>query len=263
MAANVDEVISGPPARGPLVLTDYQQTPDLGKFAAALAKAQGEMHNALKDSKNPHFNSAFADLESVVEAIKGPLATNEIARLQFPLSREGGEVGVRTQLIHSSGQWVAATVWCKAERPGPQALGSVITYLRRYSLAAAAGVAPADDDGEAAEGRGNGGASKPAPRASAPPSRQQAEGQTKALDRALRLQKLLTDKEPNGCGWPIPKCKNWLRKHFHVDVSTDLSEEQLKDGELLALAQIEGGDLAYRNELQRLIAAGRVFGEVA
>lgn len=151
---NVDELISGPPVKKADLQVDIEQSPDLGKFFEALACAQGEMENALKDSKNPHFNSSFADLESVVEAIKGPLAKNKIARHQAPLTKNG-EVGVRTLLGHASGQYMAATVWCKAERPGPQALGSVITYLRRYSLAAAAGVAPADDDGEAAEGRGN------------------------------------------------------------------------------------------------------------
>jgi hypothetical protein len=67
---------------------------------------------------------------------------------------KGGLFGMVTMFIHSSGEWVKSdTLTVQAKDAGPQAAGSCTTYLRRYQLAAMAGVAPADDDGEAAEGR--------------------------------------------------------------------------------------------------------------
>lgn len=121
----------------------------LGKFATALAAAQAEMGHAAKDSKNPHFNSRYADLASVREA-SAPVATHGIAITQMVITRPDGTPGLRTMLIHSSGEWMASNAWCKADKPGPQALGSVLTYLRRYMLAAALCIAQDDDDANAA-----------------------------------------------------------------------------------------------------------------
>jgi hypothetical protein len=139
----------------------FEQSATVGALAKALAAAQGEMENALKDSDNPFFKSKYADLATIVDTCKGPLSKHGIARYQAVVTARGIP-GVRTQLIHESGEWVAATAFCEPKDGGPQALGSVITYLRRYSLAAAVGVAQDDDDGEAGVGR----AKKPA-RASA------------------------------------------------------------------------------------------------
>ena len=129
-----------------------EQSETIGKLAEALAKAQSRMGNALKDAKNPHFQSRFATLASVREACGEHLAAEGISVLQPVVTRaEDGAVGVRTVLAHSSGEWISSTAWCKPERPGPQALGSVISYLRRYSLAAMVGIAQEDDDGNAGE----------------------------------------------------------------------------------------------------------------
>ena len=76
-----------------------------------------------------------------------------VAVVQAPSTLPDGAVAVETMLLHKSGQWMSETVTGKPKDDGPQALGSVITYLRRYSLAAFAGVAPEDDDAEAAMGR--------------------------------------------------------------------------------------------------------------
>lgn len=124
----------------------------INEIAAALAKAQGEMGGALKDAANPFFKSKYADLASVREACLGPLTKNGIAVLQSP-EVSGVTVSVETLLLHSSGQWVRGTVSCAAKDDGPQAVGSAITYLRRYALQSFAAVAPEDDDGEAAQGR--------------------------------------------------------------------------------------------------------------
>ena len=124
----------------------------INEIGAALAKAQGQVKGAKKDSANPFFKSKYADLASVSEACREALSSNGIAVVQAPTAI-GDTVYVETMLIHASGQWMAETLMGKSKDDGPQALGSVITYLRRYSLAAFAGVAPEDDDAEAAEGR--------------------------------------------------------------------------------------------------------------
>lgn len=136
----------------------------INELATALAKAQGEMGGAKKDAANPFFKSKYADLASVRDACIGPLTKHGIAVLQSP-STSGPTVSVETMLLHTSGQWIKGEVSCTAKDDSPQSVGSAITYLRRYALQSFAGVAPEDDDGEAAQGRGTGKAAK----AEAPP----------------------------------------------------------------------------------------------
>ena len=125
----------------------------INEIAAALAKAQAAIQGAVKDSANPFFKSKYADLASVREACNGPLTANGIAVIQSP-SAASGWVSVETLMLHSSGQWVKGEVGCAPKDDGPQAVGSAITYLRRYALQSFAGVAPEDDEDEAAQGRG-------------------------------------------------------------------------------------------------------------
>ena len=133
---------------------------DIKDLALSLAAAQASMGPALKGAKNPHFRSSYADLSSVVEAIREPFTSNGLAWVQAPsVALDSGLVTVTTRIIHSSGQWVEAAVSAMPGRGGkpdlsPQAVGSAVTYLRRYGLQALAGVPSADDDGEAAQGRG-------------------------------------------------------------------------------------------------------------
>lgn len=121
------------------------------KLAAARAKAQEGIRHALKSADNPFFKSKYADLAEVSDACMAALAASDIAVFQAPYTADDGSVGVTTSLVHSSGEWVECDLTARPKDPGPQAMGSVITYLRRYSLAALAGVATDDDDGEAAE----------------------------------------------------------------------------------------------------------------
>lgn len=138
------------------------QNPALDQLAAALAKAQGAMKGALKDSENPHFRSRYADLAAVWDACREPLTANGLSVVQCP-GRDGEEVTVTTMLLHASGQVLSSTLGVRPFKPDAQGIGSAITYLRRYALAAMVGIAPEDDDGEAAVGRGKG------PAAQAPP----------------------------------------------------------------------------------------------
>ena len=125
----------------------------IGALAAALAKAQGQMSNAAKDARNPHFNSRYADLASIVDAQRGPLSANELSVVQVPSTPEAGLVALTTLLLHSSGEWLQSDeLRVQARDAGPQAVGSCLTYLRRYQLMALVGIAPDDDDdAEAAE----------------------------------------------------------------------------------------------------------------
>jgi len=125
------------------------------KLAAALCKAQAEMGGAVKDAKNPFFKSSYADLTSVIKAIKEPFANNGLSYSQLPVTSEGGGgVGVTTILMHSSGQWLESEFYLPLAKKDPQGGGSAITYARRYALQAIAGIPTADDDAEAAMMRG-------------------------------------------------------------------------------------------------------------
>jgi hypothetical protein len=118
----------------------------IGNLAAALAKAQGQMQHARKDAQNPHFHSRYADLASIVDAAD-PLAAAELCIVQIPSTPEAGLVAMVTLLIHSSGEWLESDeLRVQARDAGPQAVGSCLTYLRRYQLAALVGIAPDDDD---------------------------------------------------------------------------------------------------------------------
>jgi hypothetical protein len=129
------------------------QSPEIGKLAEALAKAQAAIKGAHKDSTNPHFKSNYADLESVWDACRVPLSGNGLAVVQTLHTEEKG-LYLRTTLIHSSGEYMAGNTPILTSQNTMQGLGSAITYARRYGLSAMVGVAPSDDDGEAAMGRG-------------------------------------------------------------------------------------------------------------
>ena len=118
-------------------------------LAVALCKAQAAMPPAIRDAENPHLRNRYADLSSVWDACRKPLTDNALAVVQLPRC-ESGMVYVRTMLIHASGQWVSCEMGVElADAKGlstAQAVGSIVTYLRRYTLSAIAGVAPDDDD---------------------------------------------------------------------------------------------------------------------
>lgn len=116
----------------------------------ALVKAQKAFSPALKTSTNPHFKSKYADLAACVEAVIDALNNNGIALIQKCHESEYG-VTVETVFIHESGEFLeAGKLHVPASKQDPQGYGSALTYARRYSLMAACGIAPEDDDGNAA-----------------------------------------------------------------------------------------------------------------
>ena len=129
-------------------------------IATALVKAQREFSPALKCSTNPHFKSRYADLAACLEAVQDPLNNNGIALLQVTHDDSSG-VTVETLFIHESGEQISGgKLHVPASKQDPQGYGSALTYARRYSLLAACGIAPEDDDGNAASKS----APKPAPK---------------------------------------------------------------------------------------------------
>lgn len=129
-------------------------------IAAALVKAQRAFGPALKTSANPHFKSRYADLAACVEAVIEGLNGAGIALIQQTHECDNG-VTVETVFIHESGEtYSAGRLHVPASKQDAQGYGSALTYARRYSLMAACGIAPEDDDGNAA--------SRPAPPRQAP-----------------------------------------------------------------------------------------------
>ncbi len=146
------------------------QSESLTELAPALALAQTKIKHAVKDSENPHFQSRYADLAAVTDACRSALAEVGLSVVQtfVPMNgeptsfakieyRKGNEYKVnvyllgnlRTTLLHASGQFIASELPIMTDWSDPQRVGSVITYYRRYALAAIAGVATEDDDGNA------------------------------------------------------------------------------------------------------------------
>lgn len=119
------------------------------KIAPALLKAQKGIKAALKDSTNPHFKSKYADLSSVIDAVKESLNGQGITFLQGVEDAENG-VAVETMLLHESGEWLSSTIKIPASKQDAQGYGSAMTYARRYGLQAMCGVPAEDDDGNAA-----------------------------------------------------------------------------------------------------------------
>ena len=125
------------------------QSEKIGELSKALAKAQGQMKKALKDSTNPFFKSNYADLGSVWEACSAALQDNGLAVAQG-VDFDGATTFLWTRLIHSSGEWMQGRQPLLLVKQDPQAQGSAMTYARRYSLAAMVGVMQTDDDAESA-----------------------------------------------------------------------------------------------------------------
>lgn len=125
---------------------------NINELATALAKAQGEMPTAKKNSKNPFFKSMYADFESITEAITPSFSKYGLSYSQEIDEEENGNNYLITFILHSSGQWLKSRARIKPQKEDIQSFSSYITYLKRICLSASTGVATgeADDDGEAA-----------------------------------------------------------------------------------------------------------------
>lgn len=124
----------------------------LGKLFEALAKAQGVIKGSIKDSKNPFFKSEYSSLSSCWDACRAPLSENGLSVVQS-INDENGRLSICTILGHSSGEYISSTLPLLSKTQDAQAIGSVISYMRRYALCAIVGISQTDDDGEEAMAR--------------------------------------------------------------------------------------------------------------
>lgn len=121
----------------------------IDQLVTALSKAQGSVLKAKEDKKNPFYKSSYADLESVWNSCRDALSENGIAVIQT-IDEGQNKMLLVTTLGHTSGQWIKSFAPIPNVKQDAQSIGSAITYMRRYSLAAIVGVSTSDDDGNAA-----------------------------------------------------------------------------------------------------------------
>ena len=123
----------------------------IAAISQAIAKAQHDVENASKNAKNPHFKSKYADLAELLNTVRPVFSIHGLAIVQMP-SFDGGIASVETMISHSSGEWISSICSAPVSKQDAQGVGSAITYLRRYSLAAMCGIAQEDDDANSSVG---------------------------------------------------------------------------------------------------------------
>jgi len=126
------------------------QSPEIDKISPALVECLSNLLGVKKDSKNPHYKNDYASLEAVIDHARAQLWTHKLAVLQGVGSFDGKAISITTRILHESGQWIESEAQIPLTKFDAQGAGSAITYGRRYALMAALGLAPVDDDGQAA-----------------------------------------------------------------------------------------------------------------
>ena len=170
-------------------MTDVIETSaEIGELAKALPKAQKAFAKVQRDAANPHFQSRYASMTEIADAILPAMNAAGITVLQ-PATSSAGAVQVTTILLHESGQWLRATHSIPVSRNDAQGVGSALTYARRQALQSMLTVAPSgeDDDGEGAVG-----APKP-PLLPAQPQRPSLDLRVQKLEVTLRDVTVLAD----------------------------------------------------------------------
>lgn len=166
------------------------QSESIQELTAALSKAQGAMGHAVKDTENTYFNSKYATLAAVLDVIREPFRDNGLCVTQRT-AFTGADVILITTLWHSSGQFISGEYPVRPTKNDPQGFGSAMTYARRYTLSAIAGIAQDDDDGNAASGKAE---SKAKEQSKPPPKKSKKDDPP-----VQRLNELLE----KGCGVPL------------------------------------------------------------
>lgn len=127
-----------------------EKSESIAELSKALCGVQKELKSATKDSENPYFKSTYASLISVWDAIRALLAKNGLSVSQLTSGVDDSSVIIETMLMHTSGEWICGSLYMPLTKKDPQAVGSAITYGRRYGLSAIIGVCQDDDDAESA-----------------------------------------------------------------------------------------------------------------
>lgn len=127
-----------------------ERSETIGALASALALAQFEIGGAIKGNVNPAFKSKYADLASIWTAWQSVGPAQGLAIVQTPGAWASGAVSLTTTLVHKSGEYISEVLTIPLSKQDAQGYGSALTYARRYALAAFVGIAPEDDDANAA-----------------------------------------------------------------------------------------------------------------
>jgi hypothetical protein len=172
----------------------------LKEFAPAMVKVQGDIKHAVKDATNPHFKSAYADLQAITEACRPALVKHGFSVMHGCDSTDGNTVTVTARLQHSSGEWVESSLTMRPTKADPQGIGSAITYARRYTLASIVGVATEDDDGNAASGPTQANRATPARTESAPTNGVKHDAKRELVVKVQKWTGLQTEDVPGVIG---------------------------------------------------------------
>lgn len=121
------------------------QSNEINEIAKALAEFQQVVKDAKLDSVNPHFKSKFSSLSAIYAACR-PLMGKYGLSFTHIVEPNGEGMLVSTLLMHSSGQWIKSSMPVHVDHSKPQAVGSGISYGRRYTLAAIVGISDTEDD---------------------------------------------------------------------------------------------------------------------
>jgi hypothetical protein len=124
-----------------------ERSESIKALSMALAKFHSQVGKIAKDAKNPFFKSNYASLSHILQEVSEPLQSAGLVIAQFP---DG--TGLVTMLIHSeSGEYISSNYTMPvAKQNDPQAVGSAITYARRYAVSSILSLNVSDDDGNAA-----------------------------------------------------------------------------------------------------------------
>lgn len=123
----------------------FSTSQETDKLDAAIAKMQSQLAAAIKDKTNPYFNSSYADLANIWIAGRDAMKTSEVALTQWPIHSSDERLHLVTRISHK-GQWIMSRASLPVAKKDAHGYGSALTYLKRYALAAALGVAEIEDD---------------------------------------------------------------------------------------------------------------------
>jgi len=191
----------------------------------AIAAAQGEFSTVEKNAKNPHFNSKFAPLDSIIEMIRPILPKHGLSVIQFTdIPESGNGVIIETVIVHESGQYISGRLQMPTVKQDPQGYGSSITYGRRYALGAALGIVSDEDvDGNQTD------SPEKKPRPAQPPSKPAPPADPALISDAQR--KMIFAKMKAAGLEP-----ETLKAAFKVESSSQIKKAQVED----VLAWIDG-----------------------
>lgn len=217
----------------------HMQSESIAKLSAALCKAQGEIKNPRKESKNPFFRSSYADLASVIEVIKEPFYKYGLSYIQY-VEREFN-TGVHilyTQLMHESGEWIRSggieliitKIEKGVEKKDMQTIGSAITYARRYDLTSMAGIYQEDDDGNSACGKSIEPSHREIINNDYPPSITEKKIDAILTERDLEYRERKNNIIKIGAenGWSIEDIQNYLKDEFEKNTWSSVTKDEFE-----------------------------------